>query len=131
LEKLEKLVDDTKVGGFSCPALRARTAKLASKLVDYMAEEIECRLDRIYLEELHESSTRSSGDGGVQEEISLKEELDSLYSEIRVLSEMAVRQEFEAPIMKAVADHEAHLHAESCSRMNYVSERIHARVSRC
>ena len=121
LRQLEDLVGDGALDSFNGRDVIARTEKLASKLVDYMTEEMEFRLNRIYVEVLHGESDRlSRQDGNVEEEAALKDELDSLYSEIRVLAEMAVQQEFKLPILEAVQSKGRHLNDVSVNRLDYV-----------
>ena len=121
LRQLEDLAGDTAMDTFKGRDINARTEKLTSKLVDYMIEEMESRLDRIYMEALHDVSGGPSGqEGDVEEEATIKDELDSLYSEIGVLAEMAVQQEFKAPILNAVRGKETRLKDSSEARLGYV-----------
>jgi hypothetical protein len=75
---------------------------LSAKLGAFMSNEIQCRLDRAYLEGLDSSHTsnepRPSEDS--QGEISLKKELGTLYTEIGDVAQMAIDQEFTAPLIK-------------------------------
>jgi hypothetical protein len=122
LHQLEELANNSELEVFQAKDIDVRTSKLTSRLVDYMTEEIECRLDRIYLETLHESRNGSRSPGKSMEDANaLKEELDSLHSDIGVLAEMAVQQEFKDPILKAASSQEVHLKAKSEARLSYVS----------
>lgn len=128
LRQLEELADTSNLNEFQAKNIDVRTTKLISRLVDYTTEEIECRLDRIYLETLHESRNGSESPAERKEDANaLKEELDSLHSEIEVLAEMAVQQEFKDPIMKAARSQEVHLKTKSEVRLSYVSEHVRLR----
>lgn len=79
-----------------------KASRLAKRLVDFTCDEIQCRLDRIYLEQLHgpPKPRNGIGDGPSKEESSLKSDLDSLYAEIRDVLVMSVTHEFESPLLK-------------------------------
>jgi len=80
-----------------------RAPRLVEKLIDFTCEEIRCRLDRIYLEQLHEPVSHENGieDGLSMQEVSLKADLETLYAEIRDVVAMAVAQEFEHPLLNS------------------------------
>ncbi|GMF80287.1 unnamed protein product [Aspergillus oryzae] len=68
-----------------------RTSELSTILAHYLAEEIQYRLDRVYLENLRVGQTKASQNlDGVADEVSiaLERELESLYPEIDMLAEM-------------------------------------------
>jgi hypothetical protein len=73
------------------------------KLVDFTCEEIRCRLDRIYQEQLREPVSHENGieDGLSMQEVSLKGDLETLYAEIRDVVAMSVSQEFEHPLLNS------------------------------
>jgi hypothetical protein len=79
-------------------------------LVKFTCEEMQCRLDRIYLEQLH---TPLREEYGVEkcpndQELSLKSDLDSLYAEIRDVVAMSVAQEFKHPLTKSRQEDRQH-----------------------
>jgi hypothetical protein len=80
-----------------------KASRLVKRLVDLTCEETQCRLDRIYLEQLHGPPKRENDirDGPSDEESSLKSDLDSLYAEIRDVVAMSVANEFEYPLLKS------------------------------
>ena len=77
-----------------------RTSCLFSKLVGFTCEEIKFRLDRIYLEQLHGYAAHENDfeEAAGTQEISLKSDLDTLYTEIRDVVAISVSQELEYPI---------------------------------
>jgi hypothetical protein len=87
-----------------------KSLQLVNILVKFTCEEMHCRLDRIYLEQLH----RPLGEEyGVEEcpsdqELSLKSDLDSLYAEIRDVVAMSLAQEFEHPLIKSQQEDRRH-----------------------
>jgi hypothetical protein len=121
--QVEELSDNLEPDTLQGKASTDRSSKLASKLVEYVTEEVTCRLDRIYLQTLHEPpGDLSPHEIKDQDASALKEELDSLYSEIRVLAEMAVQQEFLSPIIKTIHMQENRIQDDSEVRLDYVSQ---------
>ena len=82
------------------------TTKLIDKLLDFSREEIQCRLDRIYLEQSARSDEPRNGVIGQStgEEKRVADDLRSLYSEISDVVTLSVSQEFKRPILDAI-DH--------------------------
>ena len=80
-----------------------KVPRLVKNLVDFSCEEIRCRLDRIYLEQLHEPVNHEGGvEGGLSmQEVSLQGDLETLHAEIRDVVAMSVSQEFEHPLLKS------------------------------
>ena len=77
-----------------------RTSRLIGKLVDFTCKETKFRLDRVYLERLHEHAEHENDfeeTAGTQE-ILLKSDLDTLYAEIPDVVAMSVSQELEYPL---------------------------------
>lgn len=101
-----------------------RTSELSTILAHYLAEEIQYRLDRVYLENLRVGQTKASQNlDGVADEVSiaLERELESLYPEIDMLAEMYTKQQYNAPISRALQKHHDQLHISSFQKFNYVS----------
>ncbi|KAF4974338.1 hypothetical protein F66182_17657, partial [Fusarium sp. NRRL 66182] len=80
--------------------MERRALDLISVLSRLTSEEIRCRLDRLYLEVLLSDSEVVADVSGIKDvKVALEEDLESLYSEIEVLSEMSARQEFGQPML--------------------------------
>lgn len=80
--------------------MERRALDLISVLSRLTSEEIRCRLDRLYLEVLlSDSEVVADVSGSKDAKVALEEDLESLYSEIEVLSEMSARQEFGQPML--------------------------------
>ena len=80
-----------------------RERAMCAKLVGNHTEDILCRLDRLYLELLMSptGTTESAVETDTELQISLKVELDSLYTEIKDLNQIFVIQEFQTPLTEA------------------------------
>jgi hypothetical protein len=80
-----------------------KSLQLVNILVKLTCEEMHCRLDRIYLEQLHRPLGQEYGveECPSDQELSLKSDLDSLYAEIRDVVAMSLAQEFEHPLIKS------------------------------
>ena len=88
--------------------LRAKVAELTEKLSELNREEIECRLNRIYLEQLAEKGIERKHEQGELDEQKLELELEqclkSLHVEIPDVAAMSNFQEFQAPLLRALAE---------------------------
>lgn len=95
---------------------------LATKLSEYLAEEVHCRLDRIYLETAQSGSSTANGDTEDDAGLiaSLEEELDSLYPEIGVLAEMSTQQTFKGPILRELKNRHGQLQSTTEEKLDYV-----------
>ncbi|KAH8695920.1 hypothetical protein BGW36DRAFT_297280 [Talaromyces proteolyticus] len=72
-----------------------RVMHLTLTLSKLISEEIQCRLDRLYLDSLIRSDENTKQETDLDDRISmLEEDLDSLYLEVEALAEMSARQEF-------------------------------------
>ena len=87
-----------------------KSLQLVKILVKLTCEEMHCRLDRIYLEQLHRPLGQEYGveECPSDQEVSLKSDLDSLYAEIRDVVAMSLAQEFELPLIKSQQDDRRH-----------------------
>jgi hypothetical protein len=103
LDALQKLVLPCRGGLDGEIGSNQRASRLVQKLVDFTCEEIRCRLDRIYQEQLREPVSHENGieDGLSMQEVSLKGDLETLYAEIRDVVAMSVSQEFEHPLLNS------------------------------
>jgi hypothetical protein len=90
--------------------LEKRTLDLISILSRLTSEEIRCRLDRLYLEELLSDGEVSTGVSENQQDakIALEQDLESLYSDIEVLAEVSARQEFGQSILGELRKNKQH-----------------------
>ncbi|KAE8379521.1 hypothetical protein BDV26DRAFT_291249 [Aspergillus bertholletiae] len=103
------------------------TAELSTILAHCLAEEIQCRLDRVYLENLRvgQFKTKQNFNGTWDEAlIALEGELESLYPEIDILAEMYTKQQYTTPISRALQNHHNQLHIDSHKKLNYILDLI-------
>lgn len=123
LQKLEGLA--SRIGSDDQDrAAGKRAAELTTRLSGYVSEEIQCRLDRLYMEAMRSTSELpSSNTAGGEEEIALalEEELASLYPEITVLSEISARQQFSDPIQRELENHHGNMYSVSEKKLSQVS----------
>ncbi|PGH30051.1 hypothetical protein GX50_07181 [[Emmonsia] crescens] len=103
--------------------LCARATELAAKLARYLAEEVHTRLDRLYIESLHNSAL---GPDDEEEETlaTLQEEISSLYSEIEILSEMTTQQGFRVPILRALQSRGTEARSTSQQQLEQIFDTI-------
>lgn len=80
--------------------------RLTAMLSRMVAEELQIRLDRTYLESLQESTNHVNGNGTGNEELEdaegLEQDLKSLYMEIPDVAAMYVAQKYKEPLVRAV-----------------------------
>ncbi|EFW15744.1 hypothetical protein CPSG_08181 [Coccidioides posadasii str. Silveira] len=85
--------------------LKKRVSDLCALLARYIAEEISCRLDRVFLETVESAKDSEDDDPHVLEKLeSVDAEINSLYPEISILSDMAARQQFHSPILRVLEE---------------------------
>jgi hypothetical protein len=82
--------------------LEAKVTALTEKLIDLNREEIESRLNRVYLQRLAEKATENKDKQGELEEEELEQDLKSLHIEIPDVAAMSVVQEFKSPLLQAL-----------------------------
>ncbi|EEP76050.1 predicted protein [Uncinocarpus reesii 1704] len=86
-------------------ALKKRVGDLTALLAKYIAEEVNCRLDRVFFETVEASQEAEDDDPGVLQQLeSVEAEVNSLYPEISVLSDMAAKQRFQLPILQVLEE---------------------------
>ena len=84
-------------------------------------EGVRTRLDRIYFESLRSSEPTASSDHKDNQEITeLKEELESLYSEILPVAQMSAGQQFLTPALHAIASKSSQGGIRSAKALEYV-----------
>lgn len=125
LSKISKVATSLTPDDGSHEEASLRTDSLASTLAHFRTKTLQCRLDRLYLETLHEEfASRPAEEENLAEtelqQKSLEEELDSLYPEIHDLASMSVEQEFKAPIMSTLAAQSRMRHEMSEGQRRYV-----------
>ncbi|KAL4761910.1 uncharacterized protein BDW70DRAFT_134653 [Aspergillus foveolatus] len=102
LSDLEALASGVKSSDGEVSIMK-RTTELSSILSRYIAEEIYCRLDRLYLEKVLNDSNSAPGvptDKDLETVASLEQEIDSLYPEIDILAEISTKQQYVEPILR-------------------------------
>ncbi|KAL4986883.1 hypothetical protein BDW68DRAFT_120089 [Aspergillus falconensis] len=108
-------------------SIMKRTTELGSVLSQYVAEEIYCRLDRLYLEKVLDGSNSASGalmDKDLETVVGLKQEMDSLYPEIDILAEMSTKQQYVQPILRQLQNRHGQLRIASQQKLDLILEII-------
>ncbi|KAL4778515.1 hypothetical protein BJX76DRAFT_138506 [Aspergillus varians] len=126
LSDLEGLAAGVKSSDSDASILK-RTTELSTVLAHYVAEEIYCRLDRLYLEKTLKGSKVVSDDPEdkeVETLVGLEQEMDSLYPEIDVLAEMSTKQQFVEPIMRQLQNHHGQLRIASHQKLDIILEAV-------
>jgi hypothetical protein len=99
--------------------------RLAGTLARIVAEELQVRLDRIYLESLHGGLNNDKGDGAglqtAEEAAVLEQDLESLYAEIPDVAAMYVAQKYSEPLLRAVREEERQRRAVAAARSHRVT----------
>lgn len=94
-------------------ALEARVAELTSTLSDLTREEIECHLNRTYLQCLTENVVERKRESNDYNEAELEQDLKSLHVEIPDVAAMSIFQDFQTPLLRALADQQNKKHAKA------------------
>ena len=124
LARIDRLARELKVLDMDSGQQTSRPLILCEKLNTYLADEIRCRLDRIYIETSQlsvDSRADISGDEA-DLELSLKAELDTLYSEIAAVAQMSTSLEFEKPLNEASRQKNAQNEGRLGSTLDYVCD---------
>jgi hypothetical protein len=122
LSDMEKLAVGVKASDDDAMIMK-RTSELSRVLAQYIAEEIYCRLDRLYLEKILDGS-KTVSDAPTKKEseavTGLEEEMDSLYPEINILAEISTKQQFVEPILRELQNHNGQLRIASHQKLDHV-----------
>ncbi|RLL95064.1 hypothetical protein CFD26_105427 [Aspergillus turcosus] len=108
-------------------SITKRASELGSLLAEYVAEEIHCRLDRLYLESVKAGRADTADRATEKEEealMTLGDELESLYPEIDLLAEMSTRQLFNEPILRELQSVHGQLRLASHKRLEHILDTI-------
>jgi hypothetical protein len=91
------------------------------RLIKYTVECVRTRLDRVYLETLvGASGTTNHRRGHVAEVMALKDELESLYSEILPVAQMSVEQRYLESALKFINAQDLNGDQKSSKAIDYV-----------
>lgn len=123
LASIEQVVSDIDVSDGGEQAQKNETQSLCNQLQISIACEIRCRLDRIYSEALRSLPVGELADSleNADIEASLKAELGTLHTEIDAVAQMAVNQEFTAPLTKLIKEKKTAREKHIRSTLNDVS----------
>ncbi|KAE8145801.1 hypothetical protein BDV25DRAFT_163826 [Aspergillus avenaceus] len=100
---------------------------LSTILAQCVAEGIQYRLDRVYIEAILAGQLANiQGRNEAESKISaaLERELDSLYPEIDILSEMSAKQQFTEPILRELQNHHGQLYNVSHHKLNHIVDMV-------
>ena len=124
---LEALADEGLVGdipGVVVSTNMNTVERLTASLSRMVAEELQIRLDRTYLESLSEQPNQPNNaiDLPVDEDTArLEQDLQSLYAEIREVATMHVTQKYGDPLVRAVREEETQRSAAAALRSDQVT----------
>lgn len=99
---------------------KARVTSLTAKLSELTREEIQCRLNRVYLQRLMGSDQNGMLEQSELGEQELEQDLESLHVEITDVAAMSVFQDFTAPMLAALAEHQNKKNEEARSVLENV-----------
>jgi hypothetical protein len=126
LSELEALASGVKSSDGEVSIMK-RTTELSSILSRYVAEEIYCRLDRLYLEKVLDDSKSAPGvptDKDLEAVASLEQEIDSLYPEIDVLAEISTKQQYVEPILRQLQKYHGQFRIACHQKLDLVSSSV-------
>lgn len=101
---LQNLEDMSVLDASDGKGLMMKVEQLASKLSKLTQEEIECRLDRVYLHELWDKDDDKKHEQSEVEEQELEKDLKSLHVDIRDVAVISAFQGYKAPLLRALAE---------------------------
>lgn len=118
---LEKTASTIQGGGDDSLVIK-RTLELESLLASYLAEEIHCRLDRLYLEGIESDDAGFNNPTSTEDDAwsGLSEELEALYPEIEILAEMSTKQQCSGPILRELQNHHGKQRVASHEKLDNV-----------
>lgn len=104
--------------------------KLCATLAGFLADSIRCRLNRMYLETMCASQDNAVAASKEDDDVetSLRSELDSLYEEIRPLVDMAIKQDYAAPLTAAAAERRTRVKTNVSTMLDQVSGPLNLRA---
>ncbi|KAA8652306.1 hypothetical protein EYZ11_008864 [Aspergillus tanneri] len=122
---IEKLVTEVNTTGDDALFVK-HTLDLDTRLSQYVAEEIQHRLDRSYLESIQDSQKpghclRETEDEGMA---TLEDELESLYPEIDVLAEISSKQRYGEPILRELHNRHGKMRIAAHKKLDYIIDLI-------
>ncbi|KAF5862846.1 hypothetical protein ETB97_011086 [Aspergillus alliaceus] len=126
LADLGRLVSGLKPTGDDALAVK-RTSELSMILAQCLAEELQHRLDRMYLENLRAGPFKAAQVSDTVDDdilIALEGELESLYPEIDILAEMYTKQQYATPILRELRNHHSHLRIASHRKLDYILDLV-------
>lgn len=105
LASLKKLSGALQQGSSGADDHSARLKQLCASLIKYTVEGVRVRLDRVYIEgrEGSSGSPEGFGDARSADMAALKEELESLYSEIIPVAQMSAEQRYLQLALRSIA----------------------------
>ncbi|OMP87211.1 hypothetical protein BK809_0007297 [Diplodia seriata] len=102
--------------------------KWCTSLVSFRAASIRARVERIFQETLenggHSEEARQSGEEALTEKDALREELETLHSEITSVAEMGVEQELRRPILQTLEQGQGQQKRLQIRWLDYVSSML-------
>ena len=122
LARIGRLAGELEFPSFDGGQQITRPRMLCKRLSTYLADEIRCRLECIYLEMTRfstKSRGRSSGDE-TELETELEAELDTLYSEITAVAQMSTNLEFENPLTEVTRQESVQRHVRATLVLDHV-----------
>ncbi|TVY87763.1 hypothetical protein LAWI1_G003175, partial [Lachnellula willkommii] len=120
LASLQKLASDLDPIQSDDDMTISRIKDLCARLIKHTVEGIRTKLDRIYLDALHNSARSEEPDS--QETTDLQEELESLYSEILPVAQMSAEQQFLQPALKAIAATDGQGQERAAKAVKYIHD---------
>jgi hypothetical protein len=108
-----------------------RVEALSKKLSQLNADFIRTRLDRVYLENTLPQDTKDRSDDDQDEETeAIRQDLDSLYSEIPSVVEMAIQEDLVNPILHAIEQKSTSSNKRALDNLQHVSNNLQYLVNK-
>ncbi|RJE21147.1 hypothetical protein PHISCL_06522 [Aspergillus sclerotialis] len=122
LANLDRLVSEIRSTGDKL-SIMEKVSRLSEVLSEYAAEEVYCRLDRLYLDFIRTRNPDPDDSINKGEIVTtLEEDLESLYLEIGILARMSISQQFNEPILRELQDQHGRECTSSQEILKYVSK---------
>jgi hypothetical protein len=110
---LQKLAAASNVDVDDGKTLNIKAAKLTEKLGIFSCDEIQCRMDRVYLETVALGDAAQEHGHNALDEQELEQDLKSLSVEIADVAAMSAFQEFQGPLLQTLGKHRNQRHNEN------------------